>query len=169
MKMHFKVLCFLMLMSCIFVLQDCDKNKKSSSIEQYIQEIKNKYTIHRTVSLRVKEPVKAIYHFSHLRNPFQNPYAQKPRKNYPNAVLKTYPLDSLRLVGTLGNKNNMWAIITTPEGKTYKVSVDMRIGTNQALVTKILKNSVQLLDQGDVKPGQKGKIVTIEIKKSESR
>lgn len=60
-----------------------------------------------------------------------------PNPNRRREPLESYPLDSLKLVGTLRRGNKVWAIISAPDSSVYHVQKGNYIGQNFGLITKI--------------------------------
>ena len=54
-------------------------------------------------------------------------------------ALESFPLDTLRMVGTLSQKSGMWAIIKAPDGLVYRVTRNNYMGQNYGRITKIAK------------------------------
>ena len=61
-------------------------------------------------------------------------------------ALESFPLDTLRMVGTLSQKNGMWAIIKAPDGLVYRVTRNNYLGQNYGRITKISEDKVELTE-----------------------
>jgi type IV pilus assembly protein PilP len=61
-------------------------------------------------------------------------------------ALEAFPLDTLRMVGTLSQKNGMWAIIKAPDGLVYRVTRNNYLGQNYGRITKISEDKVELVE-----------------------
>lgn len=61
-------------------------------------------------------------------------------------ALESFPLDTLRMVGTLSQKNGMWAIIKAPDGLVYRVTRNNYLGQNYGRITKINEEKVELVE-----------------------
>ena len=61
-------------------------------------------------------------------------------------ALESFPLDALRMVGTLSQKNGMWAIIKAPDGLVYRVTRNNYLGQNYGRITKISEDKVELTE-----------------------
>lgn len=66
-----------------------------------------------------------------------------PRRKDP---LEEYPLDSLKMVGTLSRGNQAWAVIQAPDASVYRVKVGEHMGENFGMVTKITEEKVDLVE-----------------------
>lgn len=153
------------LLSMCLLVSSCDKGKHSD-LNRYIKQTKQQSPQSKLPKAKPIKMTHSEYTQRKSRNPFENPLLLKSKKRYPNSILRSYTLDSLRLVGILNKTHHTWAIIATPDGKMHKIQVGFRIGTNQALVTKITKNTVQLLDQSYEEYGQKAKEITLTLGKN---
>jgi len=65
-------------------------------------------------------------------------------KNRNREELERFELDSLRMVGTIDNENNNWAIVLDPDGVVHRVSVGNYIGTNIGKIINIYEDRVDL-------------------------
>ena len=70
----------------------------------------------------------------------------QPDTNRRREVLESFPLDTLRMVGTLTRGKTQWAIIKAPDGLVYRVTVNNYIGQNYGRITKISNNKVELAE-----------------------
>lgn len=60
-------------------------------------------------------------------------------------ALEAFPLDSLKMVGTLQDKHGkMYALVRTPENNLYQVRVGNYVGQNYGIVSAITETSVSL-------------------------
>ncbi len=58
--------------------------------------------------------------------------------------LEKFELDSLRMVGTMDNEDNKWAIVLDPQGTVHRVKVGEYMGMNIGKVTNIFEEKIQL-------------------------
>jgi len=65
-------------------------------------------------------------------------------KNRNREELEQYELDSLRMVGTLQNKEDLWAIVKDPEGTVHRVRVGNYIGRNFGKIINISEDGIEL-------------------------
>lgn len=61
-------------------------------------------------------------------------------------VLEQYPLDALRMVGTLSQQETMWALVVSPDGILHRVTVGNFMGRNHGRVTSISQQNIQLTE-----------------------
>ncbi len=60
--------------------------------------------------------------------------------------LEAYPLDSLKMVGTLMRGKQAWAVIQAPDGTVYRVKVGDHMGQNSGQVVRITEEKVELVE-----------------------
>jgi type IV pilus assembly protein PilP len=99
----------------------------------------------------VKPPATFSYAAADLPDPFR-PRTLKPAKggglapdmNRPKEPLENYPLDSLRMVGTLIKGGQIHALVRTPENTLYRVRKGEHMGQNFGLVIAIRDTSIEI-------------------------
>ena len=127
----------------------CNQHNETKKTHDFIRHTQQKYANQTEPQLAVPTVPKAHYNTSHLGDPFKRPVTNRNKKRYPNAVLRTYNINSLKLIGIIGEHKQRWALIVTPDGTLRKIKQGARIGTSQALVTDISLSSVKLLLDGN--------------------
>lgn len=73
----------------------------------------------------------------------------RPDPNRRREALESYPLDSLRMVGTMQHDNVNWAIvqvINDPDGGIHRVSTGNYIGQNHGRVISINEEKIDLIE-----------------------
>lgn len=69
-----------------------------------------------------------------------------PDQNRPREPLEAFPLDSLRMVGTIGAKGNIEALIKDPQGVIHQVHVGDYMGQNYGHVMAVTPSEVDLVE-----------------------
>jgi type IV pilus assembly protein PilP len=97
-----------------------------------------------------------IYSSVNLPDPFAafnlQPQGQKsasgprPDPNRRKEPLEEYPLDSLRMVGTLMRGKQAWAVIQAPDGTVHRAQVGDHLGQNSGMISKITDEKVDLIE-----------------------
>ncbi len=97
-----------------------------------------------------------IYQDQDQRDPFepappeataQNVAGPHPDQNRPRQPLEAFPLDSLKMVGTIGRtKGNIEALIKDPQGVIHQVRVGDYMGQNYGHVSKVTQSQVDLVE-----------------------
>lgn len=95
------------------------------------------------------------------RNPFAASVAEEdevttassngvqPPRDRRKEPLEAYPLDGLRMVGTLEQDDKLWAIISVvnnAEGGIHRVSLDNYMGQNYGRVVSITEDKIDLIE-----------------------
>ncbi len=105
----------------------------------------------------IKPQESFLYAASKLPDPFAafNLRAQKtagtgnglrPDMNRRKQPLEEYPLDALRMVGTLSRGKVFWAVIQAPDGAVHRIQVGNYIGQNFGHIIKISEEKVDLIE-----------------------
>lgn len=89
-----------------------------------------------------------------VRDPFRAPTATEvaatsgPRPDTGRAkeLLEEYPLDTLRMMGTLQQKGSLWALVRDPDGTIHRVQLGNHLGQNHGRVTYIDEHEVRLVE-----------------------
>jgi type IV pilus assembly protein PilP len=67
-----------------------------------------------------------------------------PDPNRRKEPLEAYPLESLKMVGTLERANQRWALIKTPDSNLYRVRRGNYMGQNFGVIAMISESSITL-------------------------
>ncbi len=59
-------------------------------------------------------------------------------------LLENFPLDSLRMVGTLAQADGSWAIVKAPDGMVYRVREGNFLGQNHGKVLQLREEKIEL-------------------------
>ncbi len=70
----------------------------------------------------------------------------RPDLNRRKEALEAYPLDALRMVGTLSRGSAVWALIQAPDQTISRIGVGNYIGENYGRVTQVEPSVVQLVE-----------------------
>ncbi len=68
----------------------------------------------------------------------------QPDLNRPREPLEAYPLENLRMVGTLAQNRDVFALIKTPDNNLFRVKQGNYLGQNFGVITQIDEASVKL-------------------------
>ncbi|WP_373510057.1 pilus assembly protein PilP [Thiocapsa sp.] len=71
----------------------------------------------------------------------------------PKEELESYPLDSLRMVGTVQQQETRWALVRTREGLVYRVRVGNYLGMNNGQIVDITDEAIRLTEIVSEIPG----------------
>lgn len=164
----FRMTCILLGLGTSILLSGCgNDNDGSKATRSYIQKKRAEYQNKETQVSPLKDIPATSYQATKLRNPFERPKAKRGKK-YPNAILQSYGLSSLQLVGTMTDPNSTktWAFLRTSDGKIYKIIKGSRVGSNYALVTQIDRNQVKFIEEQESDDGElKQRTFTLTLQK----
>ncbi|MBI3344978.1 MAG: pilus assembly protein PilP [Gammaproteobacteria bacterium] len=146
------------------LLAGCGNN--TEDLQSYIEQVK----------ARPKGPIEPMpiikpyetfaYTATNLRDPFTPPVVPgesktqtaggglKPDANRPKEALEEFPLDALRLVGSLERSGGKWSIVKAPDGAIYRVQPGNYLGQNNGKITRISDELIELTEI--VEDGQGG-------------
>jgi type IV pilus assembly protein PilP len=72
--------------------------------------------------------------------------AIKPDFDRPKEPLEEFPLDSLRMVGTITLQQRAYALVRAPDSVVHRVSVGDHVGQNYGKITGISETEVVLME-----------------------
>jgi type IV pilus assembly protein PilP len=72
--------------------------------------------------------------------------AIKPDVDRPKEPLEEFPLDSLRMVGTITMQQRAYALVRAPDSVVHRVSVGDHVGQNYGKITGISETEVVLME-----------------------
>jgi len=61
--------------------------------------------------------------------------------------LEAYPLDALKMVGTLQRKKEVWVVIQAPDGSMHRAKQGDFLGKNYGMITQITDDKVSLMEK----------------------
>jgi len=70
----------------------------------------------------------------------------RPSNNRRREVLEGYPLDSLKMVGILKQREASWALVQDKEGTIHRVQPGNYAGQNHGKITAISENEINLVE-----------------------
>lgn len=70
----------------------------------------------------------------------------RPDMNRRREPLEDYPLDALKMVGTLTKGKQAWAVIQAPDGTVHRASVGHHLGQNFGTITRITEEKVSIIE-----------------------
>lgn len=113
----------------------------------------------KTIALSRPPPYRAVtYDHAEERSPFRAPKPQQLGANHdsysrtplkPDRIrepLEAYPLDSLRLVGTLRIDGQRSALLRDPQGHVHRLQAGDYLGMDRGRITRISKASLELVE-----------------------
>jgi type IV pilus assembly protein PilP len=126
---------------------------EQDDLRRYIEEVKARKTKDIEPIPQIKPHESFTYVAAGRRDPFANAPVQKPLTGELGALidprrnrepLEEFPLDSLRLVGTLKIRDQKYALIRDPTGVVHRVTIGNYLGQNYGKITAIAETEVNL-------------------------
>jgi type IV pilus assembly protein PilP len=150
----------------VAMLEGCG-NDDFSDLHRYISDVKArpKEAIKPLPVIKIVEPF--IFKPDGLRDPFK-PLEQseqsdnvdvsagsgiKPDISRRKEELETFPLDGLRMMGTIELKSILWGLVKTSDGTIYRVKVGNYMGKNFGKIIRIVSDKIELMEIVPDKPG----------------
>ena len=142
-------------LACL-ALTGCGSERHLEDVKQFVKESENlpRGRIEPLPEVRPYEPFE--YAAYDLLDPFvaRNAPTTKPPKRDPNDVrldpnrrkgpLEAFPLENLKMVGTLQQKKEFFALIKTPDNNLFRVKAGDFMGQNFGRISDINESSVKL-------------------------
>lgn len=88
----------------------------------------------------------AIEDILKLRDPFKKPKTLT-RAGVKVSILESFPVEDFVMVGMLTGPQAIRAMLKAPNGKTYFVQLNDRVGTRQGVVRSIEENAVTVAER----------------------
>ena len=105
---------------------------------------------------RIKPHETFAYTATQLTDPFSRGNLDKsspvhargnaPDLNRRKEPLEQFPLDSLRMVGTLSRGDTSWAVIHAPDGTIHRAQSGNYLGQNYGQITKVTSNKLFIME-----------------------
>lgn len=137
-----------------------------SDLTRYIQRVKArpKGAIEKLPDIHLPEPF--AYRSDILRDPFkpvERPDQQqdvhvagnglRPDFQRRKEELEAYPLDALKMVGTVTMKSALWGLVKTTDGTIHRVRPGHHMGKNFGKIIQISTDKIELMEIVPDKPG----------------
>ncbi len=149
-----RVVRLLLVGGCVSLLTAC--NQDMSDLQTYVEGVKARPPSPIEPIPVIKPYVRFIYP-GHGNDPFDSsvltakvapevPDSVMIDKNRVPEFLENYPLDSLRMVGTVNKENELWALVRIPDGAVHRVKKGNYLGTNYGKIQSIKDISITLTE-----------------------
>ncbi len=126
----------------------------------YVEEVRARKSTRIAPLPEIQVPEIYVYSASEQKDPFQPIVEEQPDdvivarpnnetappQNHIREELEYYPLDSLRMVGTLAMQEDMWALVTAPDGAVHRVQSGNYLGKNYGKITLVATDRVELTE-----------------------
>jgi type IV pilus assembly protein PilP len=150
---------------CLVLLTGCGEDS-FSDLDRYISEVKArpKGPIEQLPEVKVVEPF--IFKPEGLRDPFQpiqQPEEEETQVTKSNGIkpdtsrrkeeLEAFPLDGLKMVGTVVMNSNLWGLVKASDGTIHRVQVGNYMGKNYGKIIRIVTDKIEVMEIVPDKPG----------------
>lgn len=156
---------FIVILMLLCLLTSCGRREGYSDLKNYVDQLKKNYasTAKKNDSTPKYKLILAEYQKGVVRTPFDEGNSSQG-KSAANP-LSGYPVNMLRFVGTVTDGGNVWAYISTPDSKVYKIKEGDIVGDHDGKVMKINSKQIEILEQpiGDEKQDAQ-RIITLQLK-----
>jgi len=147
-----KLLVAMMLMG---VLSAC-VSEEFDDLKSYVSKVKSKPAAPIEPMPVIKSYEAFNYNAAGLRNPFEKLDEPQVAKEMVSAEgpgpdlergkeeLEAYPLDTLRMVGTLSKKGELWGLVKASDGVIHRVQVGNYLGQNFGKIVGVQDHQIDL-------------------------
>ncbi len=153
---------FLTTVSCAFMLNACLQDWNKTDLEQKVEAVKKIKNIQLEPIPNFQVFDSFSYTASSSRSPFDS-FITTEKQDAPEEVkidesipclrpnrhrnkqgLEYFPLDALKMVGTLEEKGEIWGLIIDPNGLIHRVQVNHYMGENYGKIIAIGAQKIDL-------------------------
>ncbi|MGE3317856.1 MAG: pilus assembly protein PilP [Candidatus Berkiella sp.] len=140
------------------LLAGCSNSERRAELESYVKRIKSR-TIKEIEPLPEIKPYEIFtYSAANLHSPFVPNIVQEvakkvvvengiqPDMNRRKEALENFPLDSLRMVGTLEKNTKKWVLVVDPTGTVFRITKGNYIGQNHGHIDSISDERVMITE-----------------------
>jgi len=145
----------LLLSFCVLALAGCG-GEKHADLAEFVKQSDNlpRGRIPPLPEVQPYEPF--TYNAFDLTDPFKPRQIQPPKPanvaggikppdpNRRKEPLEAYPLENLKMVGTLQQKKEIFALVRTPDNRLFRVKPGYFVGQNFGRITEISESGIKL-------------------------
>ena len=143
----------------VFLSACVEQDKRD--LESYVEEILSRkapgipdiptfppYQLYSYSSSDAKDPFKPFFEKpgTDLDTAGEQTGCQGPDSDRLREELEAYPLDSLRMVGTIEREEQLYGVILSTEGAIHRVSIDNFLGRNHGRIINIREEAIEILE-----------------------
>jgi len=144
-------------------LSACDTGTQHQDLQDFVDRTNKKAAKVTSIdALPDIQPYETfLYRESNRRDPFKNIVATdeaavadtdsnvRPPTNHRKEALEAYPLDALRMIGTLQRDDTLWAIVkiaNNPDGGIHRIVTGNYLGQNYGRVINVSEDKIDLIE-----------------------
>jgi len=141
----------------VMLLAGC-ANQDMGDLRKYVEEVKARPSTPIEPIPQIKQAETYLYVGGNRRNPFvptedgtevmvnTDSTGPRPDPNRRKEELESYPLDALKMVGTLDQKNSVWALVQSPDGTIHRVRSGNYLGQNDGRIVSIEEEKINVTE-----------------------
>ncbi|EGV52888.1 pilus assembly protein PilP [Candidatus Endoriftia persephone] len=141
----------------LFMMAGCTESRVDD-LERFVADTKSATPPRIDPLPEVQQIDTFLYESGGRRDPFSSEVQQteidrvtvddgvSPNFNRRKEELEHFPLDSIRMVGTLEQDGTTWGLVQTPEGTIHRVRAGNYMGRNHGRVTVISEEKIDLTE-----------------------
>ena len=127
--------------------------RDSRELQAWVAEVKNRPAPPLDPLPVMKQFETFEYAAQDLRDPFSQPTASRdggnalrPDPNRRKEVLEAFPLDSLDMVGTIGEGGGVVGLVMGPDRVTHRVRSGNYLGLNDGRITAVFEDRIEIVE-----------------------
>lgn len=148
----------LLALALLLVVGGCNFDERRQMLEEYIAQVKKRPSGEIEALPQIKPYETFAYSALDKRSPFVPPEPEKtvatavsdngirPDSTRPKEPLETFPIDALRMVGTLERDGKMWALIVDKDGALHRMTTGNHLGLNHGKINSITEEKVSITE-----------------------
>jgi type IV pilus assembly protein PilP len=141
----------------LFLMAGCAQ-RGMNDLQEYVSEVKARPPTPIDPIPQIAQAETFLYKADGRRNPFvptemvEDVFADdaddgpRPDPNRRKEELESFPLDALKMVGTLNRQGEIWALVQTPDGTIHRVKTGNYLGQNDGRIISIEEERVRLVE-----------------------
>ncbi|WP_456412714.1 pilus assembly protein PilP [Thiolapillus sp.] len=139
----------------VLLLAGCAK-QDMADLREFVAEVKARPPTPIEPIPQIKQAETYLYVGGNRRNPFvptedgtevlvnTDTSGPRPDPNRRKEELESYPLDALRMVGTLDQNQAVWALVQSPDGTIHRVKAGNYLGQNDGEIISIEEEKINV-------------------------
>ncbi len=143
-------------LAVLFLAGCTDRNMQD--LEDFVAEVKARPPTPIDPIPQIRQAETFLYIGDDRRNPFvptqeiadvlEQPREEGPRPdpNRRKEELEFFPLDSLKMVGTLDRDGQVWGLVRTPDGTIHRVKTGNYLGQNDGRIVGIEEERIHIVE-----------------------
>lgn len=137
-------------------LSSCGNQSQRLALEAYVQKVKSRNIKEIEPFPEIKPYEPFTYTAYNLRSPFVPFFPEEvPKKvieegaihpdfNRRKEALESFPIDALRMVGTIEKERGKWALVVDPKGSVYRLTKGNYVGQNHGRIESVTDDKIMI-------------------------